>query len=218
MNTLIIGDLHSPFIKDGYLEHCIKIRDKYNCKRIMCTGDMMDNHYSSFHVSDPDGLSAKDEFDEAINALKPWKDAFKGMKVCMGNHDAIPQRKAFDSGISIKWIKTVEEVFNKSGFKSWKFRESWEERGILYVHGLGGKAKQRMLREGTSIVQGHYHSEAHVTFQVTPNDRRFAMQVPCGVDVKSYAMAYGKHFAKPIIGCGVIIDDYTPIIETMRMT
>ena len=177
----------------------------------------MDNHYSSFHVSDPDGLSARDEFDKALNALRPWYDAFKGMKICIGNHDAIPQRKAFESGISVRWVKTVEEVFKKNGFRGWKFAESWNENGILYVHGMGGKAKQKMIREGQSVVQGHYHSESHIHFHVTPKDRNFSMQVGCGIDVKSYAMAYGKHFAKPIINCGVILNDYSPLIETMRM-
>ena len=66
-------------------------------------------------------------------------------------------------------------------------------------------------------MQGHYHSESHLDFHVTPYERMFALQVGCGVDIKSYAMAYGKHFAKPVIGCAVIVDDYTPVILTMKM-
>ena len=43
-NTLIIGDLHAPFIKDGYLAHCKHIAKKHNCTRFHCTGDIIDNH------------------------------------------------------------------------------------------------------------------------------------------------------------------------------
>ena len=92
MNTLVIGDLHSPFIKPGYLEHCIKARDDYNCKRVVCTGDILDNHYSSFHVPDPDGKGAIDEFEWAMAELKTWYEAFPKMKICLGNHDMIHLR------------------------------------------------------------------------------------------------------------------------------
>ena len=46
-NILVIGDLHSPFIRKGYLEHCQKIYDKYNCNKVIFIGDIVDNHYSS---------------------------------------------------------------------------------------------------------------------------------------------------------------------------
>jgi hypothetical protein len=35
----------------------------------------------------------------------------------------------------------------------------------------------------------------------------FGMNVGCGVDVKAYAMAYGKVYPKkPTLGCGIVID------------
>ena len=35
----------------------------------------------------------------------------------------------------------------------------------------------------------------------------WGLAVGCGVDQRSMAFAYGKHFAKkPVIGCGVVID------------
>jgi hypothetical protein len=46
----------------------------------------------------------------------------------------------------------------------------------------------------------------------------FAMQVGCGVDRKSYAMAYGKHFKKPQINVGVVLEGGRyGIIEPMRL-
>ena len=64
-NVLVIGDLHAPFIRDGYMEHCIRIRDKYNCGQIVFIGDIIDNHYSSYHETDPDGHSAARELELA---------------------------------------------------------------------------------------------------------------------------------------------------------
>ena len=217
MNTLVIGDLHSPFILDGYLDHCIEAYAVYNCKRVMCTGDMLDNHYASFHTPDPDGYGAGEEVNRAMDMLRPWHDAFPKMKICLGNHDKIVERQAFEAGVPKVWIRSVQKVFKKLKFTGWKFAEDFIEGGILYLHGMGGKAKPRMLREGISIVQGHYHAESHLEYHVTPYEIMFALQVGCGVDIKSYAMAYGKHFTKPVIGCAVILDDYLAIPLPMRM-
>jgi hypothetical protein len=216
-NTLTFSCTHSPFIKKGFLQHCIETYEKYNCTEVVHLGDLMDNHYSSFHISDPDGYGAKEEFRRSIKALHPWYVAFPNMKICIGNHDAIPQRKAFDAQISTVWVKTVEEVFDNNHFWCWEFADSWDLNGVQYVHGMGQKAKQRMMNEGQSVVQGHYHSESHINYHVTPKDILFAMQLGCGVDIKSYSMAYGKHFKKPIINCGVVFDDTMPLIVPMDM-
>ena len=53
---LVIGDLHAPFTLTGYLEFCENIYAKYNCNQTIFIGDIIDNHYSSFHTTDPDGL------------------------------------------------------------------------------------------------------------------------------------------------------------------
>ena len=46
----------------------------------------------------------------------------------------------------------------------------------------------------------------------------FAMQIGCGVDDRSYAMAYGKHFDKMHINCGVVLENGTlPILEYQKL-
>lgn len=54
--VLVIGDLHCPFDLDGYLEHCQDIYSRHNCNRVVFIGDIIDNHYSSYHETDPDGF------------------------------------------------------------------------------------------------------------------------------------------------------------------
>ena len=54
-------------------------------------------------------------------------------------------------------------------------------------------------------VIGHVHSSAGVQYLASKRDLIFGMNVGCGIDIKSYAMAYGKNFAnRPVLGCGVV--------------
>ena len=66
------------------------------------------------------------------------------------------------------------------------------------------KALQRAKADMQSVVQGHYHTEAYVHWVVGSNFKVFGMQVGCGIDHKSWGMAYGKYGPKPAIGCGVV--------------
>lgn len=216
MNTLIIGDLHSPFILDGYLEFCKEIQARYNCKRVIFIGDIIDNHYSSYHESDPDGFGGYEELMKSRKQLKQWYKAFPEAYVCLGNHDIIPNRKAFSNGLSKRWIKDISEVINSP--VGWQFAEHWVFDGVLYCHGTGRKAKNRAIQDLTSVVQGHYHSEGYVQWYVGMTQKFFAMQVGCGINRKAYAFAYGKMFAKPHISCGVVINNgETAILEYMDL-
>lgn len=74
--VLCVGDLHCPFDLDGYLEFCINVYAKYDCNTVVFIGDVIDNHYTSYHETDPDGMSGRDELDLAIERLKPYNKAF----------------------------------------------------------------------------------------------------------------------------------------------
>ena len=104
-NILVIGDLHAPFIRKGYLEHCIKAYRDFACNKVIFIGDLIDNHYSSYHDADPDGYGAGEELDRAIDQVQKWYKAFPKAKVMIGNHDAIIARKAFSSG----FIKPMDQ-------------------------------------------------------------------------------------------------------------
>lgn len=208
-NVLVIGDLHLPFEKDGYFEFCLEQYVKWGCNHVVFIGDIVDNHYSSYHETDPDGMSATDELEFTISKLKKWVNVFPSADVVIGNHDAIITRKAFSSGISKKWIKDYGDVLEAP---DWNFDLNFEYDNVIYTHGLGGGgingALTKALNKRKSIVQGHWHTEAHVRWNVSDYDRLFSMQVGCGIDDKSYAMAYAKeNTKKSIIGCGVILDN-----------
>jgi hypothetical protein len=50
-------------------------------------GDIIDNHYSSYHESDPDGYSAGEELDRAIDMIKIGIE-LSIATVIIGNHDS----------------------------------------------------------------------------------------------------------------------------------
>lgn len=202
-NVLVVGDLHEPFCLDGYFEFCREAYFKYACDQVVFIGDIIDNHYSSYHESDPDGMGAGQELDLAIGRLKKWYDAFPDAYVTIGNHDRMMMRKAVSSGLSRRWIKDYNQVLE---VPTWKFVDEIILHGVTYVHGEGGTAKARVKQEMTSIVQGHLHSEAYIEWTVGTRHRAFAMQVGCGIDRHAYAMSYAKAGKKPVIGCGVILN------------
>lgn len=212
---LVVGDLHAPFIKYGYLEFCQSIYQKYGCNKVILIGDIIDSHYSSYHEADPDGDSAGAELLKAKKEISYWHTAFPNAKVCIGNHDLIPNRKAMTAGLSASWVKSIDEVLETP---SWEFSEEFIIDNVMYIHGTGRKARNRTRKDLTSVVQGHYHSESYIEHYVGNNFSIFAMQLGCGVDRKSYAMAYGRHFDKPHINCGVVLENGTlPILEYMNL-
>ena len=200
-NILIIGDLHEPFCLKGYLEFCRNIQEKEDCGTVIFIGDVIDNHYSSYHETDPDGYSAGEELDRAIDKIARWYNTFPDAKVVIGNHDRMAHRKAYSAGVSKKWVRDYIEVLKTP---KWEFVEYLEIDRINFNHGEGGTARTKMKNEIQSQVQGHFHNQAYIEYAVGPTSRIFGMQVGCGVDRHAYAMAYGKSFKKPVISCGVI--------------
>lgn len=213
-NVLVIGDLHEPFCLDGYLKHCIETYNKYKCNEVVFIGDIIDNHASSYHETDPDGHSAGQELKMAIQRIKQWYSAFPKATVIIGNHDRLIMRKAYSSGLSKLWIKDYAEVLGTPG---WTFTDSIEIDNVLYIHGEGGTARARVRRDLQSIVQGHLHSQAYIDWCVGAKFKLFGMQVGCGIDHKSYAMAYGKEGPKPAIACGVVLQGEIPINIMMNL-
>lgn len=211
--VLVIGDLHEPFCLDGYLQHCKRIKEKYNCNQVVFIGDVIDNHYSSYHETDADGMGGGDELTLAVKKISKWVKAFPNAYVTIGNHDRLVSRKAQTGGIPKRWIRSYNEVLEAP---NWSFVDQVTIDGVLYHHGEGGTARARMKKELIPTVQGHLHTQGYIDFQVGRNYIIFGMQVGCGIDKDSYAMAYGRNYGKPFISCGVILNNGSmPILEPM---
>jgi hypothetical protein len=167
-------------------------------------GDIIDNHYSSYHETSADGMGGLDELELAIERISRWYEAFPEATVIIGNHDRIIMRKAQTSAIPSKWIKSYKEVLE---VPNWNFVERYELNGVQYIHGEGGTARTKCRADMMNTVQGHLHTQAYCEHYVGKNFRVFGMQVGCGINHKSYAMAYAKYGKRPAVGCGVVIND-----------
>lgn len=206
--VLVIGDLHEPFCLDGYFEHCKEQYKKFNCNKVVFIGDIIDSHYSSFHPTNPDGMSAIDELNTSIKKLKRWYKAFPKATVIIGNHDRIVVRKCFANGVSARWIKEYKDVLEVS---NWEFKIDETIDNVYYVHGEGGTAFKKAKEQFRSVVAGHTHTKCYIEYI----NNIFGMQIGCGVDKDSYAMAYAKNYASPQIACAVVIEGKLPIIIKM---
>lgn len=212
--VLVIGDLHEPFCLDGYLEFCIDTYNKYQCNKVVFIGDVIDNHYSSYHETDADGMGGGQELELAISKLSEWYKAFPNAHVTIGNHDRLIMRKAQTSAVPKKWIKDYKEVLE---VPNWEFVNRVVIDNVQYIHGEAGTAKVKCKADMMSTVQGHLHTQAYTEWFVGANFKVFGMQVGCGIDHESYAMAYARQGKKPVIGCGVVIDGKQAINVLMEL-
>ena len=73
---LVVGDIHAPFNHPAYLDFCSDVYAKWNLNQVIFIGDIIDNHFSSFHTTDPDGLGGGDELDLAIDEVQKWYAVF----------------------------------------------------------------------------------------------------------------------------------------------
>ena len=223
-NILIVGDLHSPFILEGYLEFCLGLVKKHDVSRTIFIGDITDQHALSFHPVDPDGYGPGQELDRAIDHLKPWYEAFPGsvdnpIDVMMGNHDYRIWRQGKAAKLPKKVFKTYKEILETP--EHWYFHDNDLEIGndIIVTHGTIGDALTRAKAARQSVIQGHLHTQAYVQWAVSKKDKIFGMQTGCGIDRSVYAMAYAADNAKkPIISAGLLLDGgKLPVVELMNL-
>jgi predicted phosphodiesterase len=206
--VLVIGDIHEPFSNKKYMGFVKEVHDEFGCDTVVFIGDITDNHAMSYHEHNPDGLSAGAEIEKAKRNLKQWSAAFPNAFVCIGNHDELVYRKAVTHGLSKEVLKGFNEIYGTP--ETWKWGLSWEIDNVIYQHGTGSSGenahKTRALKNRQSTVIGHVHSHAGVAYMASNKDLIFGMNVGCGIDIKSYAMMYGKDFAsRPTLACGVVL-------------
>ena len=211
-NILIVGDLHEPFCLDGYLEFCVDTYNEWDCKEVVFIGDLVDNHYSSYHETDPDGMGGGEELTKAIEKIAKWYKAFPEATVIWGNHDRMIMRKAFSSDIPKAWIKPYNEVL---GTPKWKWIDRYVVGDVQFIHGEGGTARTRCKSDLMKTIQGHLHTQCFTEHFVGANYHVFGTQVGCGIDFDAYSMAYAKRGKKPAIGNAVLMKGGNTVVNNL---
>ena len=220
-NVLVISDAHLPFTHKKALDFVCRTRDTYKCDVVIGIGDFFDCHAISYHEKDPDGDSCGVEMDKATFMASKWVKEFPTVYQIIGNHTDLLYRKAKTHGLSKKMIRTFNEAFGLPN--TWMWDDEYEKDGVRYQHGTGKSGKYAYMNWATdnmqSTVTGHTHSSGGIGFTATNRQRVFGMGVGCLIDKKSYAMSYGKHFAKkPLLACGVVLDDgEQPVFVPMKL-
>ncbi len=205
----IIGDTHEPYCKDGYLEFCIQTFKTFGVDEVIHIGDEVDNAALSYHEKQTAMPNSDTEMEQAMVAMKKWYKAFPDVKVCVGNHSALPFRQATTAGIPARMLKSYSDMWEAP--KGWTWDLDYTIDNVLYTHvipsGIGGALKHAM-KVRQSVVGGHCHAFAGVNYSASYRDVIFGMNVGCGVDNEHMAFAYGKQFPnKPMLTCGIVADD-----------
>ena len=208
MRVGVIPDLHLPFDHPMFLRFCLDTFDQWRVDTIHCTGDVVDAHALSFHDREMDAFGAEEEARMAAEAMEKWKAAFPTMTVSVGNHDRRHYNRAKRYGIPTRYFRTYDDIWNTPG---WTWDTTHEIDGVLYEHGelTSGKnaAYNRALYKRSSVVIGHIHTFAGVTWHMSEKDRIFGLNAGCGIDIDAYAFEYAKGYVhRPSIGCGIVLN------------
>lgn len=217
----IFSDPHIPFDHPNYLQFVQDTFKKYNVGQIVCMGDLVDHHAISRFQSEPCARGAYDELDMSIKRVSKYVKAFPKLKMCRGNHDAIPVRQAATVGIGERYLKPFSELLNLP--KTWEIEDEFIIDNVLYKHGINclGKdgALNTAIQERMSTVIGHSHSFGGVKYSANKRSIIFGMNAGCGVDIEAYAFAYGKYDKnRPTLGCGIVFNDSNAIFVPMSST
>lgn len=221
--VLVIGDTHAPATHPDYVAFLRDIYNKYDCNRVVHIGDGVDHNAISFHEKDPSMPSPADEFKEAYKQMQEMYRAFPEVDYLTGNHSSLPERKAKSIGIPEAYMKPFSELWDVPRWKVHPRYTKLRIDGVQYRHGDQGKGGQQAAlknaqAEFESVVQGHLHSQFGIWYHANQNTLIWGMAVGCGVQHDHPAMNYGRIYAaKPILGCGVVLNGVEPRLEAMSL-
>lgn len=217
--VLAIPDLQEPFSHRDAVPFLKWVKQKESPDIVVNLGDEADMHALSEYDHDPDGYSAGDELNKAIEKLQVYYDLFPETYVCLSNHTIRPHNAARKAGIPQAYLKDYRDFLKAP--KGWKWAKSWEFDGVIYEHGEGcsgivGALQCAQRNNNTPTVIGHLHSFAGIQFGANEKTLYYGFNVGCLIDRHAYAFRYGRFMKnKPILGCGIIekgIPKFIPLL------
>lgn len=217
--VLAVPDIHAPFQHPGTLDFLADLMREWKPTRIVNLGDEIDACALSFHDTDPDGMNAGQEHREALKFMRQLYKVMPKVDVCTSNHTARPFRRAFKFGIPTLFLKQYHEFMEAP--PGWTWADHHEIDGVRYEHGEGFSGAdahvKAMTKNRQSVVIGHVHSYAGVSYSATAKDMLFGMNAGCLIDNNAYAFAYGKKFPnKPILGAGIVVEGHHALFIPMN--
>lgn len=218
----VISDLQIPYEHPDALEFVEVVTYYYECDKIVCIGDEVDQLALSRYDTDPEADGAGPELKKAIKRLQAWYELFPEVSVCISNHTGRVQKAAFKAGIPEAYLRPVNEWLEAP--EGWTWADYFEIDGVRYEHGdnQGGMyaARNIAIRNRQSTVIGHHHSHGGVYYVANDKDMIFGCNSGCLIDAKSIAFKYARGAAfKPTLGMAVVvkgIPSFVPMIVDAR--
>lgn len=217
--VLVFSDIHTPFDAKRFPDFLKDTYKRFGCGRVICLGDIVDNHVISGHMTEPCALGAYTELDLAISRLKIYTALFPEVDYCKGNHDLRIDRMAASVGIGQRYLKDYHDVLELPD--GWVCRgDEFIADGVLYSHGMDAAGKNGAInkaqRERMSVAVGHSHAFGGCQQSANKRDAVFGLNVGCGIDDDAYAFAYGKHSRYRVtLGCGVVFSSEEALFVPM---
>jgi UDP-2,3-diacylglucosamine pyrophosphatase LpxH len=213
-NVLVVGDLHNPWTRKGYLPFCIDLYEEWDCDTVVLIGDVVDLHAISFHPKEPECPGPKDEYEKTKAEVQKWYRAFPNATITLGNHDLRIIRKAKSVDIPGLYLKSYNEIW---GTPEWKWVDDCVIDEVYYYHGDGqggeypaANAVRKMLM---SVVMGHNHTASGVKYYTNRRKRFFGCDTGCGVDDKQMAFVYAEKNRRRSVISAVVVIDGIPYLE-----
>jgi len=208
-NILCIGDIHAPYHHRNTLRFLVWAATHWDCEKVVCLGDELDQYTVSRYDHDPDAMGGGDEYKAA---MKFWKEVYREFPTAhsvTSNHVTRVAKKAVGAGIPSAYLKTVSEFMQAP--PGWQWSDHYDYAGIRFEHGERGSGatglRNLVLANGLNTVIGHNHEHAGVTYVSNGDRTLWGLNSGCLVDIKSTGMAYGRLYRnKPVVGCGVIVE------------
>lgn len=206
---LAISDLQIPYEHRDALDFTKAVHDVYDCNRVVCVGDEVDQHCVGRFDPDPDAKSAGPELKLAVKRLRKWYEAFPRVDVCTSNHTQRVYKTAFHAGIPEAYLKPVSDWLEAPD--GWVWKDNFVYNGIRFEHGdaQGGMyaARNLAIRNRMSTVIGHHHSHGAVFYIANDSEMIFGMNTGCLIDITGAAFKYAKLSTfKPTLGLGMILE------------
>lgn len=219
---ICISDTHFPYHHRDTFIFLRAVRDDYDINSVCHVGDVVDNHYPSFHEMEAGCLGGDEELREARIACRKLEEIFPVMKIALGNHDLLPKRKANAANIPLDWVNDPNTVYELEGGWDWStshYIPYGDNLKFLLVHSVGINLKVNAMRYSHSSVQGHHHSTFGIYYNKDIDVTRWAMGTGCLIDPDSPAFSYDKKnvVSRPILGLGAVIEE-TPMTIPMTLT
>lgn len=216
-NILVLSDLHFPAPHPDALEFAIELRKKYRCGRIIGVGDLVDWHAFSTHLKEAES-NALEEMEQNRELVKRWSKVFPEVEHIYGNHCRRIFKRLSEVGIPTNVLKSFNDILGAPKGWTWynKIVINTARGKVLVTHGENAKsAGDGALRTGCSVINGHLHSKAGITYHRNEMHTFWGMQLGCLVDENAYQFRYAKDsLSRNIYSCGVLIDG-VPYIEPL---